>query len=348
MEKIVKKIYIIIIVAIAFSCALSGHVFAQNLPVEREERTQRRLRPDLTPAEIAAQEDAFKGRWKTHIKLSYGYDTNALLGKERERDDYESIRVGVNYRKTLAERHQLVAVLTATHQNYNEHTDISNSLANLRTEYKGAISKKYVAGVGHDISLAYYEKNSGSEYMFNKVFVNFQHRVTDNFFHKLQYEYGWKHYDEALALLTATDVFSDNRRKDTRHGPSYSIGYTISDRLSSNMSITYFMNDSNSDFQNYYDYQSIRAAPRISYQITDALSANLSYSFKYKTYDDRLATGSRDEQIDKIHNADFGLNYRLSNRHSFTLDYTYQQNASNNESSNYSGNSFEAGWRFVY
>ncbi len=346
--RLMRKIISVILAGVLLLASQRG--YAQNLRQEVEERGVEAIEAESFRREAAVdkRKKAIEGVLRKHIKVTYGYDTNPLLGTSRTSDDFESLRLGMDYRRTFAERHQYNVGLNVSQQNYNEITQLSNTLGNISLDYKLALTKAYILGIGHNLTGAYYEKSSDSEFMLNKSYINFQHRISPKFFHKIQYEYGLKHYDEAFALLSSTSTYEDNRRKDVSNGVVYSIGYMLRDRLSMNISLGYSRNDSNSDFENYYDYESTDLVPRLSYQFNDKLSSTLSYSFKFRRYEDRLVSALNDEQVDRISRVDLGFNYDLNDSHSFNLNYSYNGSDSNNPTSDYAGNSIEAGWRFNF
>jgi len=348
LNKKLKHRHHVLFVILMILILRSFPVAAQELREEVQERALEKITEVLTPAEIAEEERALKGKWTSNLRLSYGYDTNSKLSLTRKGDHFETFRYALNYRKVMLRRNQINVAMDLNQVNYNEITDLTNSLAHFRFEYKGAFSKNYILGLGYDVSLAIYALNASSDYYFHKFFTYVQYRINKNFYHQLQYEFGWKLYDEARALLTATNTFQDNYRLDVREGVDYSFGYTISDKFSSNFRIKTYFNNSNSFFQDYHDYHSHEVTPRLNYKINDKLSANTSFTYTHKEYTSRLVSNGNFEQIDRTYVSKVGTRYRFNDRLSLMLDYTYRENNSNDLLSDYTGSTIEGTWRYIF
>jgi len=315
---------------------------------DRVEENIDRATEVLTPAERAAEERGIKGRFSSNLNVTAGYDTNPRLTGIRKGDHYQTARFNANYRKTAHKRNQFSVSMDLTETTYNEFSNLSNLLGHIRFEYKGAISKKYILGLGYDYSFTEYHSNNATTFHFPYFFSYAQYRVNKNFYHKLQYDFGWKRYQHAKALLQSTTTFQDNKRKDKREGLEYSLGYTLTDRLSSTFSFKAFNNSSNSFFQDYYDYISYKARTRLSYRVNDKLLTHFTYSWNLKEYDSRQVTSGTYERVDKLFTVKTGLNYKLNDRHRLSLNYTYRENDTNNKSSFYTGSTFEGGWRYTF
>jgi len=341
------QVYVLMIVSVVL---FSVPAHAIDLPDEKEEEAIERVTEALTPAEEeeVEKERALKGRLSSNIKLSYGYETNPKLATLRKGDHFQTARYTLNYRKTALKNNQFSLVIDATTTKYNEITDLSNELGHIRFDYKNALTKEYIFGIGYDYSYTYYALNDQTTFNYPKVFASIQHRVNKNFYHQLQYEFGFKFYESALALQETSTTFQDNKRKDVREGLEYSMGYTLSDRLSSTISLRGYFNNSNAAFRDFHDYHSYKISPRISYKINDQLLTNVTYSFEYKAFTSRHVNSGTYEQLDRINNAKIGLKYRHNDKHSFTLDYTYRENASNDQLSDYTNSTIEGGWRYIF
>lgn len=337
-----------IIFLFSFSTVFIFSCFAQEIKDEKQEEQIKKVTEETTLLEKQEAEKALKARWNSNIVTSYGFETNPKLSTIRKGDHFETFRYTLNFRKTVAERNQFGINLDVKHQNYGEITDLTNTLGHTRFDYKLAVSKNYILGSGFDLALSNFLNDENASTYYPKIFVNFQHRPSNNFYHQLQYEFGWKMYDEALALLSSTTTYQDNKRKDLRETLEYSLGYTLSERLSTNFRLAGSFNNSNSFFQDYYDYHSYQVAPRIFYKINDQLSINTSYTYEYKPYSSRNVNGGSYEQLDRISNVKAGFLYKLNKHNSFTFDYSYMQNASNDSQSDYIGNAVEGSWRYIF
>lgn len=348
MRKIKIKNLCLIAVAATFYLR-SSFVFAQGVKDEKQEEQLKKITEEAASLEKEIEGmKALKARWNSNIRTSYGYENNPKLAVLHKGDHFVASRYSLNYRKTFAERNQFGWAFDLNHQNYSEVTDISSTLSHMRFDYKLAFTKNYVLGTAYDFSYSVYAFDQNSTYYDHKMALNIQHRVTANFYHQLQLEMGWKLYENALAYLNSTSTYQDNLRKDTREAVEYSFGYTFNKRFSSNVRLARSFNNSNASFQDYYDYHAWDLSPRFFYKVNDRFSLNSSYSYQFKDYTSRIVSNGSFEQKDRISTGKVGLSYQLNARHSFTFDYTYRQNASNDILSDYTASTYEGGWRYIF
>jgi long-subunit fatty acid transport protein len=77
-----------------------------------------------------------------------------------------------------------------------------------------------------------------------------------------------------------------------------------------------------------------------------SIFSNLTYI--RKKYLERLVTLRDYKQRDNLYSGTMGLLYQLNKRNSFTVSFTYRQNASNDSLEDYSENVINCGWQYNF
>ena len=110
-----------------------------------------------------------------------------------------------------------------------------------------------------------------------------------------------------------------------------------------------YKNDSNNEYQEYYDYWVYRAKPSVLYFITNDLYINLGYSYKYTLYEDRRATDDVNKVArDHTHSMSTALYYDLTKNVTCSITYSYAENLSNDPFQRYSGGTVTGGLSYNF
>jgi hypothetical protein len=135
----------------------------------------------------------------------------------------------------------------------------------------------------------------------------------------------------------------DKDRVDDRIRVNYTVGAYF-DRAFLRVSNEYSNNDSNDDFQQYYDYWVYRLRPSILFFFTDDIYTDVSLVYKYTRYKDRRTTedpGQRERDHTYIFSA--SLYYDITKNMALGATYSYSENASNDPFQKYSESMISGG-----
>jgi hypothetical protein len=202
--------------------------------------------------------------------------------------------------------------------------------------FEGRLPWGVTANVYNDVELMEYQNNDNGEYIGDKAGLLLKQKLPNNFFHSFQYEYYYKNYSDRKAF-NGWGGFSDSDRVDNRNTIDYSLGVYLKKSMLKVFG-EYFLNDSNSTYLNYYDYESEKLGSSFIYLLTDKLSAYASYYRQFRNYSARTIPG---DPTDKEHDRGWvtaaSLYYDMTKSATLGLNYSYRQNKSNNPSQKYSG-----------
>ncbi|MFH1848012.1 MAG: hypothetical protein ABH825_02195, partial [Candidatus Omnitrophota bacterium] len=112
----------------------------------------------------------------------------------------------------------------------------------------------------------------------------------------------------------------------------------------------YFQNDSNDQYLDYYDYSAYRVdATVVMPLVFKQLYGLVNLGYQYRDYDDRTTVDdSTKTQKDDLYSIVAAVIYDLNDAFSVSLNYTYNQNESNESYEEYSGSTLSLGAHYAF
>ena len=188
----------------------------------------------------------------------------------------------------------------------------------------------------NDIEIVEYQSNDDGEYIGDKAGFVLKQKLPNNFFHSFGYEYFYKDYSDRKAR-NGWGGLSGKDRQDNRSTVDYELGVYLKKSMLKVFG-EYYLNDSNDQFMDYYNYDSIRLGSSAIYLVTNKLSAYASFYEQFRRYAERTVPGNlTNHEHDRTWVTSAALYYELYKNTTLGLNYTYRQNGSNNPTQKYSG-----------
>ena len=328
-----------IIVCIIFST--STDVFAQ-LKEEVEEGKIKALAQEVIKQKTA------KKNISSSVQLTTGFDTNPRLAIIRKPDIYEELLYSCSYSQPFWSGFRFGFNYDLVGTEYNELTDLSNILNHVKFALTKAFNKRLYFGGGYDGTLLYYRNNDPGDFVFHKNFIYLRQRLTKRLYHQIKLENGYKDYTNQEALGETSDTFLTSKREDQRQAVEYSIGTLLTPKLFLKLRTNYSTNDSNAQFMDFYDYNSVDVISNMYYKLSRKILLSWNFSYTEKDYKSRLVFSRSYEQQDHIYSTGVGLNLKINKDNNLSVNYTYHQGTSNDPLSEYTGNAVNCGWRYNF
>ncbi len=281
----------------------------------------------------------------SYIQLSGGYDTNPRLTSIRKGDSSGDLRYTLFYKQRLKHEFYLNFNYNVDITGYSKFKELSNLLNDVVLSVDKVINKYFGFGAGYDYSDFFYPSGKLSDYYFHKGFIYLRNTITKNFYHQLTLEYGYKVYTNQKALAYTIDTYQDMYRHDYRQAVNYTIGAQWAQKVFVNFHTKFSINDSNALFENYYDYKSWEFSPFVNYLINDKFSVYLTVTDKAWYYKSRQVSNQSLTRWDNTLTVSTGLRYKLNPKNTLMLDYSYNDNVSDDQTAEYLGHTFTAGWQ---
>lgn len=310
------------------------------------------LEEETTPKYVgAARKKAYekaevtkKGRiYKTKyfFSASQGYDNNVFLDSSRKGDTFSEGIFDAKAIYPLSGRWDVFGGIGVHDITYWEFTDASLVDTDLKFGFEGKLFGTVVLNTFNDIEIVEYPYNSDGSYVGDKAGFTLRHTLPrallpGTFFHSFGYEYFYKNYSDRKARNGFGAKSSDDRA-DKRNTLRSEFGAYFKKAMLK-FSGEYYLNDSNDQYFNYYDYQSKRIGLSFIYLMTDKMTALLSASHQSKHYIHRITRVDNTKlETDRIFTGSVSFLYEIYKNTSLGLNYTYRQNDSNDPIQEYSG-----------
>jgi len=327
----------LLLILIMFFTAVTPVVYPAA-DINEEETTEKYLGKAEEKAYKKVEVEKQGQRYKTKLLLSavQGYDNNVFLDPRREHDTFSEGILDASVTYPLNGRWDLTGEVSAHDITYWRATAASLVDTDLILGLEGKLIGGATIKVFNDIELVEYVKNDDGEYLGDKAGFVLKQKLPKNFFHSLKYEYFYKNYSDRKAM-NGWGGLTNKDRVDNRNTIYYDAGFYLKKAMFKGFG-EYYINRSNDNYLDYYDYESVRVGCSTIYLLTSKMSAYLSYYRQFRNYDARTIPGDNTQaEKDRTWVATTSLFYDFSKNVSLGLNYSYRQNLSNYPAQKYSG-----------
>lgn len=293
----------------------------------REEKADRKV-------EVVKQGQRYKTKFL--VAAIQGYDNNVFLDSRRKADAFSEAIFDASVIYPLSGRWDVTGGVSAHDVTYWEATDANLIDTDLKFGFEGKLLTGMTFTAYNDIEMVEYQANDDGEYVGDRAGFVLKQKLPNNFFHSFNYEFFYKNYSDRKAR-NGWGGLSDDDRADGRNTVYYDAGVYLKKSMLKVFG-EYYLNDSNDNFLDYYDYDSIRLGSSIAYLITGKMSGYFSYYRQFKDYFDRTIPADNTlGEKDRTWVASASLFCDVYRNTTLGLNYSYRQNLSNNPIQKYSG-----------
>lgn len=321
--------------------------FAQSTTKEEEQEKTLNVLEGQKLQKESSQEKTPTHRLYSSTAFFSGYDTNARLSTDRKGDIFEEYLFSLDFTKYWPKDINFTFTYDFDILNYNEITDASNILNHFRI----GPSKKFALctlGAGYDLGILYYPHNQDSSFILQKGFFYIRQDISQNTYHKLQFEAGCKAFTDGKAMGDAIDSYQDKERKDKIERLEYRIDSFVYPKLLVSSKTRFSLNDSNARYVDFYDYKSYAETLGADYKLGRNLSLFADFTYIRKVYDSRTVTLRDYKERDNLYGGNIGLKHKTNKRNQLSLYYTYWQNVSNDDLARYTESIITCGWQHLF
>jgi hypothetical protein len=288
-------------------------------------------------------EDAEENKWDVGVTLSavQGYDNNASLDAARKGDTFTQATLDVDATYKLSDIWGLRGSYTVTDVTYYEYTDASLLDNLLLVGFEMNLYDTVTFYTGYELDVIYYPENELTNYVGNGGEASIRHAITDEIYQKLSYLYVNKGYTERRARDAQGNLL--HHREDNRHTAEYEIGTYYADRIMLKLNTSYYHNDSNDKFFDYYDYDSYKTALSFMYLLGERFYIYLNGGFEYREYENRIVPAKSKDEENDIWTANCSAFYDITETISLGVNYSFREVNSNDDAQEYASYLTSAG-----
>jgi hypothetical protein len=339
---VTKKIIFFLIVAIPFVLLYPVPAIAQQDDAREDKYLDVHVEEvPWGPAYTEYEEE--ENKWDVGVSLSavQGYDNNASLDAARKGDTFSQGTLDVDAAYKLSDVWGFRGSYTVTDITYYEYTDASLLDNAVVTGLEMNLYDTVTLYTGYELDVVYYPENELTNYVGNSGEASIRHNINDEVYQKLSYLYLHKGYTERRAR----DAFGNllHHREDNRHTAAYEIGGYHADRVMLKMRSTYYHNDSNDKFFDYYDYDSYKTALTFIYLLSERIYVYLNGGYEYREYENRIVPAKSKDEEDDIWTANCAVFYDITDAISLGLNYSFREVNSNDDTQEYASYLTSAG-----
>ncbi len=276
-----------------------------------------------------------------------GYDNNVFLDPSRKGDVFDQAMADIIARYRLTDQLDVKAHYDFTSITYHEFTVLSLIENDISASLEYYPHKRVRIEMGYDVDFVDYFKNKSGDFTTNGPFAGIKYYIDKNTYVSATYQYyfyNYKHRD----IRNSSNNKINTTREDHRNNVTGEV-VTHLGKFFVKLKNTYYFNDSNDEYMDYYDYQSNRINLYTAYPVTEKLSVLLSGGYQYKDFKSRtITTDSGKKEHDNLMTLGGGINYKLLSAFYVSANYTYRQNYSNDPLQDYSGSVSTVGINYFF
>ncbi len=284
----------------------------------------------------------------TSIDIAQGYESNPQLAQTRKGDFFQEELFSLSYVRPLGHQFKARFSYHLDAWQYNEITDLNNILNHVRAGLERTLGEHFTVGGGYDFAALYYPNSDSGDNIFNKGYFFIKHNISKRIYQQLTFEGGRKDYGQAKALGEGSSTLLDKRRQDKRFSEEYVLGFILNKRMTLRFRAKYTLNDSNAQYQDFYDSKALDFSTRLSYKFTKQISSFGSLAYTRRYYGSRNISSGNDKERDGIYASTIGVQYMLSPSNTISTSYAYRQAYSNDPTARYSDSTITCGLRHEF
>jgi len=335
-----KTLSFIVLFAICFS--------VQAFAIEKdilEDKFAASVRPEQEAVAPLQKLDDFNYFYTMDLHL--GYDNNVDLDPARNEDGFlqASVNADISYEKF--DGLTLIGGLDFFNVSYRKY--VESSLVNLNP-YMGfdwELAPNFIWKNRVALDWFLYPKDSNSTYLAGELSSYLRQLINEFFYHEFGYEFIYRWYGDNKVLLQ-NRLRGTDERMNARNKIRHNIVANF-DNFTASLANEFYINDSNYDYQDYYDYWVYRIRPSITYYLSDEFYVNASFTYRYTDYKNRNNSEDSNKRVhDNTYIATASVYFDLTEEFTMGITYSYRENRSNDPIQKYSGSTVSAGVYYTY
>ena len=271
-----------------------------------------------------------------YIGALEGYDNNVYLDSRRKGDTFDQVMADAVFRYRLNDKLDIKARYDFTSITYHRFTDVSMLDNQIVASFEYYPQNRLKIEAGYLVDFIDYFKGSDSDFRKDGPFAGVRYYIDKKTYIGGAYQYSTYDY-KSRKTRNSSDEVTDITRKDKRNTVTAEFA-TYMGKLFVKVKNTYFWNNSNDGYLDFYDYNSERINLYTAYPVTDKLTLLLNGGYQRRDFKSRTTVKDPNKkQNDNIMILGGGLSYKLLPSCSISLNYSYRQNYSNDPIQEYSG-----------
>ncbi len=270
--------------------------------------------------------------------LLAGYDNNTGLNAQRKGDLFFQEAFGARYKHSIDPLTRYRLSYDVTNVNYADATDQNILAQSAGVGLDRVLFGATILEMDYGFEYLYFPNNDSVSSTAHQGRVGLKQLVNDQWTARAGLSVLARNFEDRKLRTPEGITSPEDERRDRRHGADADLTYRFSKTGSIKGGIQYYRNDSNDQFHDYYDFDSIRVWSGVNFKPRPNLSAFVRLAYENRDYASRpLIDDVRTLENDDVYTGTLGLFYPLGKGFSLGGIYTYREKRSNEPSQKYSG-----------
>jgi len=272
------------------------------------------------------------------VSAAAGYDNNTALDSFRKGDGFAQESAAVIYKRLLNTKSQVRLSYDAFNVNYFEFTDQNILLNQASGGLSFLLTPSTVWENDHTFQYLDFTRDASVTSYSNEFRTGIRQRFGKRVNLKVGFSYLDREYEDKKLRFGNGLLSADDERSDKRYLIDSKLSFKLNSTVILNAGGTVTWNDSDDQYQDYYDYTAYKMFTGFSWRIAERWSSTFKFSYELRDYDSRLtSTPDLTTQSDDSYTALAGLYYKIDANLTAGSTYTYREKRSNEPSQEYSG-----------
>jgi len=276
-----------------------------------------------------------------------GFDSNVNLDSAKKSDCYTEESLDVHFKYPIISSTDALFGFNVTNVNYYKVTDanIFDGIANFDISHK--FSDAISLSAGYKLDCMWYPRDSSGTFLGNEFNASLKQKINRIIHQKFSYRILIKDYAHRKVRISNSTLTSDLRR-DVKNTFEHEASFYLTDVTKLKIVNQYNINDSNFQYDDYYDYGAYRAGGSLIQFLTKKLYTATAFYYQRKIYDNRPVSDRNSRQKDNLYIVSVSALYDLTKDMSVFVNYSHRENHTNEPLEKYSGYICSAGLYYSF
>jgi hypothetical protein len=200
---------------------------------------------------------------------------------------------------------------------------------------------------GYQFELLWFPNDANGTFIGNEINTGIKHKLARWLYHKFTYRLLFKNFTDRKARL-GNNTLSSELREDLRNAFEYELGIYIGSRTKIKIYDQFYLNDSNDQYYDFYDYLNNKVGTSVIYFLTKKLYNITGFYYQRRNYDSRRVNDRDAKERDNLYVVTSSLLYDITKNISIFANYSHSENHTNEPLEKYTDTLYTAGLYYSF
>lgn len=346
-----KRFLILLAISIIYSASFARSAICSVLTVQEQEP---KYKYTSKPAEsLFIQKSPSVDQLVSNVTagVTQGVDTNPLLDSSKKVDSYTQELLDVHYKYPFYGSFlgftDSKFGFNVMNTNYYKVTDVNTMDAIGDVNIEQEIFDKVVVSVGYVFEYMWFPRQEDGTYISNQGNASIKQNITKWLYQKFTYRILSKNFLSRMIRLGNFSEGPDNRF-DLRNAFEHELGVYITDKTKVKITNQFYINKSNDQFFDYYNYYNYRFGTSVVHFLTKKLYGIAGFYYQRRNYMERKVSDRDATERDNLYLVTASLLYDITKDISVFINYSHSENHTNEPLEKYSDTVYSGGLYYSF